>query len=144
MFAVVQIGSSTRRSACITARMVREDEGGVCARRSAGAPAKPTAAAPPAKTPRRVVVMPSLPGGREARLSLLRAIRPRLRGRAQAYPPLCGEGGLGRRPSRVGVGTVGLSEDGRRSSVSVFELHTRSPRPDFATPTPTPPRKGEG
>src|SRR3954471_14137230 len=141
MFAVVQIGSSTRRSACITARMVREDEGGVCARRSAGAPAKPTAAAPPAKTPRRVVVMPSLPGGREARLSLLRAIRPRLRGRAQAYPPLCGEGGLGPtgpafgrpddrlRPSRVGVGTVGLSEDGRRSPVSVFELHTRSPRP---------------
>src|SRR6059058_2991392 len=93
MFAVVQIGSSTRKSACITARMVRE--GDVCALRIAGAPVKAAAAAPPAKTPRRVVFMPSLPGGRGARLSLLGAIRPRLRGRAQAYPSPCGEGGLG-------------------------------------------------
>src|SRR5437660_1313160 len=53
MFAVVQIGSSERKSPCITARMVRAGEG--CARTMPGAPEKAAAASVPWTKRRRVV-----------------------------------------------------------------------------------------
>src|SRR5215207_1904669 len=57
MFAVVQIGSSTRRSACITARIVRAGPG--CARvlMMDGALVSAAAASPPFSTFRRVVMV---------------------------------------------------------------------------------------
>jgi hypothetical protein len=55
--AVVQTGSSTRRSACITARNVRAGAGAARAMRTAGAWAAANAASPPVRMPRRVVVM---------------------------------------------------------------------------------------
>src|SRR5436305_13400368 len=66
MFAVVQIGSSERRSPCITARMVRAREG--CARVMLGMPetaaaAAAAAAAVPCTKRRRVVRMEVLPLG---------------------------------------------------------------------------------
>jgi hypothetical protein len=57
MFAVVQIGSSTRRSACITALMVRAAEACALARMIEGPDVSAAAARPPARTLRRVVFM---------------------------------------------------------------------------------------
>src|SRR5947199_4248954 len=59
MFAVVQIGSSERRSPCITARMVRAREG--CARVTPGIPENAVVASVPCTKRRRVVRMEVLP-----------------------------------------------------------------------------------
>src|SRR6185295_6145079 len=56
MFAVVQIGSSERRSPCITARMVRAGEG-ACARTMPETPESAVAASVPWTKRRRVVRM---------------------------------------------------------------------------------------
>ncbi len=56
MFAVVQIGSSTRRSACITALTVRAAAGWACVLMMEGALVSAAAARPPFNTFRRVVI----------------------------------------------------------------------------------------
>src|SRR5436190_12191045 len=56
MLAVVQIGSSTRRSACITARIVRAGPGCACVLMMDGALVSAAAASPPFNTFRRVVI----------------------------------------------------------------------------------------
>src|SRR5215211_8090127 len=56
MFAVVQIGSSTRRSACITARIVRARDGWACVLMMDGALVSAAVASPPFNRFRRVVI----------------------------------------------------------------------------------------
>src|SRR6476469_2404984 len=56
MFAVVQIGSSTRRSACMTARTVRARDGCACVLMMEGALVSAAAARPPVRMVLRVVM----------------------------------------------------------------------------------------
>src|SRR5688572_33143281 len=63
--------------------------------------------------------------------------------RAALLPRPCGEGGLGRRPSRVGV--EGVERVGEHlARVEATKLDTVQVEPGPPTPTPAPPRKGEG
>src|ERR1043165_670292 len=118
MFAVVQIGSSERRSPCITARMVRAREG--CARVMAGTLESAVAASEPWTKRRRVVRIETLPD--VCWRDLLTEGRPGTSPPSYNHPSLGQLGVRPDRPARFGERIFARIERGRTLAVAVQDL----------------------